>query len=59
MEVENLKSGGIYHLGGLKNKKNLNKKISFSILPHLALWGIRHNLHFISKSYSLELFPEA
>ena len=35
MDVENLKSGGLYHLGGLKNK-NLKKKISFSILPHLS-----------------------
>ena len=35
MEVENMKSGGLYHLGVLKNKI-LNKKISFSILPHLS-----------------------
>ena len=35
MEVENLKSGGLYHLGGLKNK-DLNNKISFSILPHFT-----------------------
>ena len=35
MEVEKMKRGGLYHLGGLKNK-NLNKKISFSILPHLS-----------------------
>ena len=34
-EVENLKSGGLYHLGGLKNKI-LNNNISFSILPHLS-----------------------
>ena len=24
MDVENLKSGGLYHLGGSKNKKKLN-----------------------------------
>ena len=35
MEVENLKSGGLYHLRGLKNT-NLNKKINFSILPYLS-----------------------
>ena len=35
MEVENLKSEGLYHLGGLKNKI-LNKKVNFSILTHLS-----------------------
>ena len=37
MEVDNLKSRGLYHLGGLKNK-NLNKKICFITLPHFTLY---------------------
>ena len=52
MEVENLKSRGLYHLGGLKNKI-LNKKINFGILPYLS----SSYFSYFQASPHLELRP--
>ena len=61
MEVENLKNGGLYHLGTLNNKKKkkIEQENQFQHPPSLSFIGKKHHLHFISKSYSLELFSEA
>ena len=46
MEVENLKSGGLYHLGGLKNKKKFEQENQFQHPPSLSFMGYKTQLAF-------------